>query len=242
MHKIEQARSAKSIKTIMITSAMLSEGKSTVCSYLGVTSALHCGFKTLIMDCDLRRPSIHKLFGVDRDRGLAEVLSDGFDPKAAIRKTTIDKLDLITCGRHHDEPTKLLNAEVIGELIQTIQHDYDLVLIDAAPVLPVSDPMLLAPKVDALLMVVKAGSTQQDVVMRAIDILGSSRNQILGVVLNNMDSALPYQYDYSYYGYEYRGRPKRSERVRVRSRLTSDKRPQASGKKTRLRSKFASPR
>ena len=242
MHKVERARSEKSIKTILITSAMLSEGKSTVCAYLGITSALHCGFKTLIIDCDLRRPSIHKLFGIDRDRGMAEILADSFDPKAAVRKTPIDKLDIITCGRRHDEPTKLLNAEVIGELIQKLQYEYDLVLVDAAPVLPVSDPMLLAPKVDALLLVVKAGSTQQDVVVRAIDILGSNRNQILGVVLNNMDSALPYQYDYDYYGYEYRGRPRRSEKVRVRSKMSTDKRPRPSGKKTRSRGKFASPR
>jgi capsular exopolysaccharide synthesis family protein len=224
MHKVDLARSERGVKTILLTSAMLSEGKSTVCCFLGITSAVHSGLKTLLIDCDLRRPAIHKMFAVNRDRGMAEVLSEGFDLKDAIRKTSIDKLDIITCGRRHDEPTKLLDAETIGELIQQVKHDYDLVLIDAAPVLPVSDPMLLAPKVDALVLVVKAGSTQKDVVLRALDILGTNRRQVLGVVLNNMDSALPYEYDYRYYGYEYKGGPRRSEKVAARARNSAHKR------------------
>jgi len=237
MYKIDLARSDRSVKTVLVTSAMLSEGKSTICAFLGITAAVHSGLKALIIDCDLRRPAIHKMFAMNRDRGLVEVLSEGFDLRDAIRKTSIDKLDIITCGRRYDEPTKLLDAETIGELIQQVKHDYDLVLVDSAPVLPVSDPMLLAPKVDALIMVVKAGSTQKDVVLRALDILGPSRQQVLGVVLNNMDSALPYEYDYRYYGYEYRGRPQRSEKVRARSGKSEKNQPQSSRRKPSSRAR-----
>ena len=89
-------------------------------------------------------------------------------------------------------------------MIEQMKYYYDLVIIDAAPVLPVSDPMLLASKVDSILLVVKAGSTQKDVVVRAVDILDPGRNRILGVILNNMNSSLPAQYDYRYYGYDYK--------------------------------------
>ncbi len=210
LQKVEQAGYGTELKSLMVTSAMLSEGKSTVCAFLGITAAMHKGIKTLIVDCDLRRPSIHRLFVMDRRPGMGEILSEGYAPADAIRKTSIDKLDLLLAGSQHDEPTRLFDAESISVLIEDLKAAYDLIIIDTAPVLPVSDPMLLAPKLDAALMVVKAGSTQQDVVVRALDILGPSRNRLLGVVMNNMNAALPYQYDYRYYGYEYKqpkGRP-----------------------------------
>lgn len=216
LHKIEQFHPGGSSRSLLVSSAMLSEGKSTVCAFLAITAALHRGLKTLVMDCDLRRPSIHKLFACNRERGLSEILQDGFRPVDAIRKTSIDKLDLITCGVHNHEPTKLFDVEVIGSLIEQMKFSYDLVLVDGAPILPVSDPMLLAPKVDNLLLVVKAGTTQKDVVARAVEILGSSRRQILGVVLNNMNNSLPYQYDYSYYGYEYKNKPTKINEIRPR--------------------------
>ncbi|PWB67852.1 hypothetical protein C3F09_12730, partial [candidate division GN15 bacterium] len=84
---------------------------------------------------------------------------------------------------------------------------YDLIIMDCAPVIPVSDPMLLSHEVDGVLFVVKAGSTQRDVVLRARDILASSTNRVLGVVLNNSDDALPYYYSHEYYGYDYRQKP-----------------------------------
>ncbi|MFH1687183.1 MAG: CpsD/CapB family tyrosine-protein kinase [bacterium] len=217
LHKIEQTSPGHNSRSILVSSAMLSEGKSTICAFLAITAALHRGLKTLVMDCDLRRPSIHKLFACSRERGLAEVLKDGFRLGDAIKKTSIDKLDLITCGAHHNAPSKLFDVEVIGGLVEQMKFAYDLVLVDAAPILPVSDPMLLAPKIDDIILVVKAGSTQKDVVARAVEILGHSRNQILGVVLNNMNNALPFQYDYRYYGYEYKNRPTQRDQVRVRS-------------------------
>ncbi len=84
---------------------------------------------------------------------------------------------------------------------------YDLILVDAPPVIPVSDPMLLSQEVDGVLMVVKAGQTQREVVRRATEILRSQSRKLIGVVLNNMDGQLPYYYDYSAYGYDYHPRP-----------------------------------
>lgn len=221
LQKVEQAGYGTELKSLMITSAMLSEGKSTACAFLGITAAMHKGIKTLIVDCDLRRPSIHKLFAMDRRPGMCEILSEGYAPADAIRKTSIDKLDLLLAGAHHDEPTRLFDAEAISAIVESLKISYDLIVVDTAPVLPVSDPMLLAPKLDAAIMVVKAGSTQQDVVVRALDILGPSRNRLIGVVMNNMNSTLPYQYDYRYYGYEYKQPKARPPQVRGRRHRNS---------------------
>ena len=210
LHRIKTAESQRDIKSIMLTSAMLSEGKSTICSFLGITAALKKGMKTLILDTDLRRPSINKLFKLDAKAGLNEILTEGYNPKDAITKTSIDKLDILTTGGFCQHPSEVFDADVIGTLIEEMKFYYDIVLIDCAPLLPVSDPMLLASKSDGVLMVVKAGSTQKEVVRRAVEILDPTTTNILGVVFNNMNHSLPYYFDYSYYHYEYNHNQKKS--------------------------------
>ena len=204
LHKLHQLDRPTELKSIMITSAMLSEGKSTVCAYLGITAAVCKGIKTLIIDCDLRRPTMHKLFVLGRKHGMTEILQEGFNPRDAVKKTSVDKLDVITCGEFHAEPTELFDVDAIGTLVDDFKFYYDLILIDAAPALPVSDPMLLAPKLDGVLLVVKTGDTQKEIVQHALDIVDPLRQRFLGVVLNNMNNTLPYFHDYRYYGYEYR--------------------------------------
>ncbi len=227
LHKVVNAQSESELKSLLISSALLSEGKSTVCSLLGITAALHKGLRTLVMDCDIRRPCIHKLFRLERGHGMAEILAEGFSPRDAIRKTGVDKLDVITCGSDYTSPTELFDAEAIGTLIEEMKFHYDLVLVDAAPALPVSDPMLLAPKVDGILLVVKAGATQREIVQRAVEILDGGRKTIVGVVLNNMNHILPYHYDYRYYGYQYdrkSSRPGKDVRLRDARRQKKDSR------------------
>ncbi len=201
LHRVFGKGQQRELKSIMMTSAMLSEGKSTVCSFLALTAARKKGYKTLIIDADLRRPSIHRFFKLTPDPGLVEVLVDGYNHKDAIQKTSIDKLDILTSGRRTSNPTEVFDADAIGNLIEELKFYYDLIVVDCPPLLPVSDPMMLASKVDGILVVVKAGATQKEVVKRAVDILGAERNRILGVVLNNMSSSLPYYYDYNYYDY-----------------------------------------
>ncbi len=217
LHNIVQSPPKPDLKTILVTSSTLSEGKSTTCALLALTAAKD-GMKTLILDCDLRRPSIHRLFRVERDRGICEVLSDGAQVKNVIKKTTIDKLDVITAGRVNAHPAEVFDSPAIGRLIEEVKFYYDLILIDSPPVIPVSDPMLLAREVDGIVLVVKAGTTQREVVARSVEIIGSTQAKILGVVLNNASNTLPYYYDYGYYGYRYDNRP-------------PDKRKQNSGKK-----------
>jgi receptor protein-tyrosine kinase len=129
----------------------------------------------------------------------------GLGPKDTIKRTPLEKLDLITAGVFEGPPAEVFNAEAMGRLVDQMKYYYDLVLVDSAPVLPVSDPMLLAPKVDGALLVVRAGSTQREIVQRAVDIIGHQK--VIGVVMNDVDSSLPYYYDYGYYGYDYRALP-----------------------------------
>lgn len=203
LYRILNHEKQPDLKSIMLTSAMTAEGKSTACSLLAMTAAVKKRLKTLIIDADLRLPSIHRLFGLSPEPGLSEVLSEGYNPRDAVRKTDIENLHILTAGRQRENPTAVFDAEAIGQLIDEMKFYYDFILVDCAPLLPVSDPMLLAARVDGVLLVVKAGSTQQELVQRAVQIVDPGRNNVLGVVLNNMNESLPFYYDYSYYHYDY---------------------------------------
>ncbi len=204
LHNLNGIISGEKTKIILITSSMLAEGKSTIASFLAMTSAGKKKRKTLLVDCDLRRPTLHKLFNLKREFGLVEALIEKKPLKEVIKKTANDYLDIITAGKAVHNPTEIIDSELIHSLLDEGRFYYDLILVDCAPVLPVSDPMLLAPLVDGVLMVIKAGSTQREVAERAVRLLQNNRANFLGVVLNNLNNALPYYYHESYYGYEYK--------------------------------------
>lgn len=226
LHNLQNLAKSRELKTIMITSSTLAEGKSTVCSFLALTAARK-GIKTLLVDSDLRRPSIHKLFALGREHGLVEVLTNGAPAKTAIKKTALEKLDIITSGRADPQPAEIFDAGAIGRLVAEMKFYYDLIIIDCAPVLPVSDPMLLANEVDGVLFVVKAGATQRDVVRRASDILATGTNKVLGLILNNTDDSLPHYLSQDYYGYEYTAEKDRMKKNRDDA-AKSDKRADSS--------------
>jgi capsular exopolysaccharide synthesis family protein len=227
LKKIEDRRTERDLKSVLVSSAMLSEGKSTICAFLGLTAAAHKHMKTLIVDCDIRRPAVHRLFALEREGGLIEAVADNRPVRELIKSSGQEHLDVVTSGRHRDNPTEIFDPEKIATIIEELKFYYDLILIDAAPAIPVSDPMLLAPKVDGILLVIKAGSTQRQVVERAAGILDPGRRHLLGVVLNNLDNVLPYYYDSRYYGYHYAEKRRVSSKaVRVRERRrTRDQKP-----------------
>ena len=206
LYRITNHSSRSEIKTVMVTSSMVAEGKSTTCAFLALTASMKKGLKTLIVDADLRLPSVARMFDLPPGKGLVDILVDGYNPKDAIRKTDVPNLDILTSGEVRTNPTEIFDAEAIGQLLDEMKFYYDLILVDCAPLLPVSDPMLLAPSVDGVLLVIKAGGTQKEVVQRAVEILDPKRNNVLGVALNNMNHSLPYYYDYDYYQYDYHQR------------------------------------
>jgi capsular exopolysaccharide synthesis family protein len=202
LHRIKKNDNETELKSLLITSAMLSEGKSTISSFLAVTAARQKGMKTLLIDADLRRPTVHKFFAMERDKGLTEILADNYNPVDMIKHTEMENLHIMTAGKRVPSPTDIFDAQSIGRIVDEMKFYYDIILVDCAPVLPVSDPMLLASKLDGIVLVVKAGATQKEVVERAVEILSTNNHRVLGIVLNNMNNSLPYYYDYNYYYYE----------------------------------------
>jgi capsular exopolysaccharide synthesis family protein len=206
LHNLRKRDAQPELKSILFTSATTGEGKSTVTALLAITAARK-GFRVLLMDCDLRRPTLHKLFAVDRQHGLAEALSDGVQLKTLAKKTALDNLDLVTAGAVTPHPTELFDAKAIGAIVNEQKFYYDYIFIDSPPVIPVSDPMLLAQEVDGALLIVKVGATPREVLIRATGIMTSNQSHLLGVVLNNVKGSLPYYYDYTHYHYDYDIRP-----------------------------------
>lgn len=210
---LRRSSNGTELKTILVTSSITGEGKSTVSSLLALTSARK-GFKTLLIDCDLRRPSIHRLFRLDRTLGLADVLSDGVPFKGVIKKTSMENLDVVTAGKLIAHPSDLFNTQAMDTLVGELKFYYDYTIIDSPPVIPVSDPMILSQSTDGVVMVVKAGSTAREVSRRAVDILNANKANMVGVVLNNARNSLPYYYDYSHYHYDYSSTTREEEKDR----------------------------
>jgi capsular exopolysaccharide synthesis family protein len=190
-------------KTIMTTSSMVEEGKSLISSYLAMTIAEATGEKVLLLDTDLRRPMINVFFKLPLENGFAEILEKKIKINDALKTTVIPEFKIITAGKLKGSPTIVLNPTRIREIFEELKFYFDHIIVDAPPVIPVSDPLLIANEVDGVLMVVRAGSTPKEVVKRATNLLRNSKINIMGVALNNLDEVLPYYYSSKYYSYKY---------------------------------------
>ncbi len=199
---IRHVHGKKDLRSFLITSSNRGEGKSTIASHLALTVARFRGKKSLIVDADLRRPKLHQVFNVPREPGLLECLKGELDPLAAVKDTIVDNLKVIPSGPKVSSPAHLFEGDILAEILDKVKFYYDIVIIDSAPVIPVSDPMLIASEVDAVILVLLAGKTPRNVAIRARDILLDADANLLGVVVNNLSEVLPYYYDYKYYGYE----------------------------------------
>ena len=199
-HNIRTTVDGISPKSFMVTSSNRGEGKSTIASNLALTIAQFPKKKVLLIDADLRRPRLHEIYGVGLDEGLRECLESSIDPMTVVKETELPNLQIITAGKTSASPGKLFESEVLSEVMKKVAFYYDVVLVDSAPVLAVSDTLFLVSEIDRVMLVVLAGVTPREVVTRARNILLDSHARIGGVVLNNASSALPYYYDYKYYG------------------------------------------
>ncbi len=198
-------------QNLMITSATVGEGKSLTSSLLAITMADLSKLKVVLVDFDLRRPKIAKYFGAENKSGVADVLSGKLTLKEVCQKTTMPNLSIIPAGRLDILPTDILDHEKISNFFQELKFYFDQVVVDTPPVIPVSDPMLIAEHVDAVLLVIKSGSTQKDVVGRASNLLQNARINVIGVILNDFEEVLPYYYKEKYYGYHYYHKNLKSE-------------------------------
>jgi capsular exopolysaccharide synthesis family protein len=200
--RIMRETNGGALRTLQITSSRRGEGKSTTSAYLALTIARHMQGRVALIDCDLRKPRVHELYGLPQAKGMTDFMRGILPLKAVIKDTPQPNLKAITSGRVISGPSKLFETEVIQAAFAKIVEEFELVLVDSPPILPVSDPLLLAPEMDGVLLVVMAGKTPRQVVRRARELLSNVEANVLGVVVNNAAEALPYHYDYKYYGYE----------------------------------------
>ena len=194
------------LQTIMVTSATISEGKSLTSSLLAVTIAELSRVKVALIDFDLRRPKISFYFDLDKGAGVSDVLSGKSTLKLVSRQTIIPNLSIITAGLQDINPSEALDHENMVAFFQELRFYFDYIIIDSPPVIPVSDPLLLAEYADGVLLVVRGGTTQREVVSRASNLLINAKVNVLGVILNDCDEVLPYYYKHRYYGYDYYGK------------------------------------
>ena len=173
------------LRTLLVTSAGPSEGKSTTLANLAVVMA-EAGKRVLAVDCDLRRSSLHTLFGLENARGFTSLFLDEGAGPLPVQETSVPNLRVLTAGPPPPNPSTVLGSEVMGRVLDVLRAAADVVLFDAPPVLAVTDATLLATRVDGVLLVVDAGATRRDLARRARAQLEKVNARLLGVVLNNV--------------------------------------------------------
>ena len=188
----------KDLKTILVTSTNAGEGKSFVSSNLAISFA-QADKKVLLVDCDLRKGRVNKLFGVLNTDGLSNLLAANLQSfKKHIRSTKIENLDIMTSGTYPPNPSELLASKKNKKLIQMLSSHYDIVILDGAPVGGLADSVILSSLVDETLIVVKDGATARADLTAAKDSIDKVGGKIAGIVFNMVDRKSSKYYDYYY--------------------------------------------
>jgi polysaccharide biosynthesis transport protein len=200
------------LRTIMVTSPSPQEGKTTTAINLGVTMA-EAGGRVLIIDTDMRRPRLHRSFGVPNQTGISTVIVGKATLEDSIKRTDVPNLDVLTCGPVPPNPSELLHTERFKAVIDDCAKLYDRIILDSPPTSAVTDPAVLGNLSDGVVLVVKAGETTRDAAMHARRQLVTAKARLFGVVVNAIDFSNPaYGYEYYYrnyyrYGYTYGNGP-----------------------------------
>ncbi|WP_327078718.1 CpsD/CapB family tyrosine-protein kinase [Planococcus sp. CAU13] len=189
---------ADDMKTILFTSPSKEEGKSTTCANMAIVFA-ESGKKVLLIDADMRRPTLHHTFHMSNKSGLSNLLLRKGRLGESVRRSGINNLDLLMCGQIPGNPAELLQSPEMDALLEELKSRYDLILIDSPPLLAVADSKILANKCDGSVLVVNTGKTEKASVVKARDALVTAKALILGVVMNNFDLAKNHMY-YQNYG------------------------------------------
>jgi tyrosine-protein kinase Etk/Wzc len=190
-------------KVIMITSSFPGEGKTTIAANLALTFA-QAGNRVLLVDCDLRRPSLNTIFGHSRTPGITEVLAGDVAWAAALHTTDIANISLLSAGTIPPNPAELLCSDSMRDLLAALRDSYDMVIIDAPPVIPVTDAPLLSALTDLVVVVVESGRIPLKAAQRMKELLQSVQAPVAGFVLN--DRTALYADTYGYYGKGYYGK------------------------------------
>lgn len=188
-------------KAILVTSSNRGEGKTTAAACLAITLAKHYGRRVALVDCDLRKPRLHMLMEVAQRPGLTDALERGNLLGSDMRATALDNLFIVPSGTRRSEPTWLLESFPDSRVMSELMGSFDHVILDTAPNVAVPDALLLSAEVDGVIMVLRAGATPREVIMRGVQLQLEEKENMLGLIVNNLERVLPYYYDYRYYGY-----------------------------------------
>lgn len=187
----------KELKSILLTSATPNEGKSTTIGNLAVVMA-QAGNKVVLLDCDFRNPTQHKMFKL-HNKGLSNCIATGSDVMDIVQPTNVENLYVLTSGPVAPNPSELLASDYMNEVLATLKQNFDYVLIDTPPIMPVTDAAVISGKVDGTILVIAAGAVSPAIAKEAKTKLEQAGAHILGVVLNKVDVASSNHYGYYYY-------------------------------------------
>lgn len=203
-------------KTILVTSAFSGEGKSLIAINLAISISIELNSYALLVDCDLRNPTLSRWFGMHESKGLSNYLLGQSELPELLVKTQVDKLSLLCGGSSQDNPVELIGSKKMESLIEELKTRYNdrYIILDSSPILATTEPSVLDKMVDGIILVVRAGETPRESVQQAVKLLKTEK--IIGVVLNDMEfksSALHSRYfgthGYYYkYGYSQKNQPK----------------------------------
>jgi capsular exopolysaccharide synthesis family protein len=182
---IEFLRRNRDIQVLLVSSPSPGDGKTTSASNLAISLA-QAGRRVLLIDGDLRKPSLHAIYGLDRDRGLTRILRDGLSCAEVVQPTAVANLDLITSGPHVPNPAEQLASDRFGTLLSELRIRYDVILIDSSPLLVVTDPSIITATADAMLLVVRIEDARRQDAERTIDLLRTLGTPVLGTVINGV--------------------------------------------------------
>jgi polysaccharide biosynthesis transport protein len=189
----------KEFSLFSVTSPGPQDGKTTVAINLAVTIA-QAGARILLVDADMRRPRVHRSFGLKSDKGLSSVIAGNVEFKDAVCKSEVPNLDILPCGPMPPNPAELLHTERFHQMLAQCRGNYDRVILDSPPIGPVTDPAIIGSLTDGVVLVLRAGHTTRDAAQFARRQLGDAGARILGLVINQTDrKGSGYGYGYGYY-------------------------------------------
>jgi capsular exopolysaccharide synthesis family protein len=202
----------EALKTILITSSAPSEGKTMVCTNLAGSFAFS-NKKTIIVDCDLRKPRIHSFFKTNRYPGLVDYLFGQVSFDEIVRQSEIPDLWYITAGTIPPNPSEILESQKMRDFLATVREKYDYILIDSPPVIAVTDSEILARYADATALVVSANTTEVELLIRSLEIIQQENINFIGAILNNFVYKSSYGSYYKYYYYY--TRPRKADKSKL---------------------------
>ncbi len=193
----------RELRSLVVTSGGPGEGKSTICSNLAIALA-QAGRHILLVDADLRRPTVHKRFEVPNTIGLTGLIVNGIDGNGdeAFVDSGIENLSLLPSGPLPPNPSEILGSKAMDKVIKALESKFDMVIYDCPPLIAVTDACVLAGKVGGVIMVIELGKAEKDMTRKAISLLRNVKANILGAVVNNVDINSGYGLYYYYYYYD----------------------------------------